>query len=93
MSIATQKDNVRALSDLPAGAEATVVALSGGRGFRHRLVSMGLNIGCGVKVLRGSAAGGGPTLLAVGQTRLAIGHGMAERILVSTHQQKGQPTP
>ena len=78
------KSNVLPLSDLPAGTDGTVVSLSGGRAFQNRLVSMGLNIGCGVRVLRGSDGIGGPALVALGQTRLAIGRGMAKRILVST---------
>ena len=60
-----------------------MVALAGGREFQHRLVSMGLNVGREVKVIRGSKGVGGPTLIALGQTRLAIGRGMAERIMVS----------
>jgi Fe2+ transport system protein FeoA len=71
------------LSRLPTGTEATVVALAGGRGFQGRLVSMGLSVGRSVRVVRSSNGAGGPTLIALGQTRLAIGRGMADRILVS----------
>jgi Fe2+ transport system protein FeoA len=70
------------LSRLPAGAAATVVSLAGGRQFQSRLVSMGLTVGCGLTVLRSSGSGG-PALIATGTTRLAIGRGMADRILVS----------
>ena len=70
------------LSRLKAGQGATVVALTGGRGFHSRLVSMGLNVGSGVKVIRSHSLGG-PMLIALGQTRLAIGYGMAEKIMVA----------
>jgi len=74
---------VRPLSRVPPGRSATVVALAGGRAFQSRLVSMGLNVGCGVTVIRSSNPSGGPTLIAMGGTRLAIGYGMAEKIMVS----------
>lgn len=78
------RSSIRPLSHLPAGTEARVVALEGGRGLQSRLVSMGLNVGCDVRVVRSGRASRGPTLIALGQMRLAIGHGMAERIMVST---------
>jgi len=73
------------LSRLKAGQVATVKSLAGGHQFQHRLVSMGLNVGCTVKVIRAGAALGGPVLVALGQTRLAIGRGMAEKILVTAN--------
>jgi len=69
------------LSAVPAGRRVRVVALASGRGLQSRLVSMGLTIGSELRILRGGAAG--PTLVALGETRLAIGRGMAERIIVS----------
>jgi Fe2+ transport system protein FeoA len=73
----------RPLSSLPAGQEAVVVALAGGRAMQGRLASMGLHVGCSLEVVRSSNGVGGPTLIALGSTRLAVGRGMAERILVS----------
>jgi len=83
MERSTDKPGVMPLSHVPPGTEATVARLSGGGTFQNRLLSMGLNIGCRVRVLRGSNGAGGPVLVALGQTRLAIGRGMADRILVS----------
>ena len=71
------------LSRLRAGQAATVRSLAGGYEFQHRLACMGLHVGCTVKVLRPGALFGGPVLVALGQTRLAIGRGMAEKILVA----------
>lgn len=61
-----------------------MLRFDGGRGFRMRLVSMGLNVGSEVEVIQGGRGSGGPTLIASGHTRLAIGHGMAQKIIVST---------
>ena len=69
-----------ALCDTPEGAKATVVALPTGRRAHSRLVNIGLKVGSEIQVLRNS--GWGPVLVGTGLTRLAIGHGMAERVTV-----------
>lgn len=71
-----------ALTDLPVGAAASVIRLAGGHGMQGRLASMGLHVGSRVRLLH-APRGSGPALVGIGQTRLAIGRGMAERILVS----------
>jgi ferrous iron transport protein A len=63
-----------------AGAPLKLVAVEGGRGFVQRLASMGLVPGSPLKLLR--ANGGGPVLLDVRGTRIAVGRGMAARIRV-----------
>lgn len=70
------------LHDLAAGDRAVVTAFLGGCGFQDRILSMGLNVGNAVRVIHG-ARGRGPVLIAVGDTRLAIGHGMSEKIAVA----------
>lgn len=58
-----------------------LVGIEGGRTLRKRLCEMGLNPGCELRVVH--ASGGGPLILAVKEdTRLALGRGMAHRILV-----------
>jgi len=74
------------LSKVAEGESVTVVEMGGGRWFKQRLVSMGVSVGSTVKVLRANNSIGGPTLIAIGQTRLAIGRGMAERIMVRTSE-------
>ena len=74
---------VRSLDQLKLGEKAQVVALAGGRAFQNRLVGMGLNVGSPVELIRASNGRGGPALVATGGTRLAIGHGMASKILVA----------
>lgn len=78
----TGNPQAQPLSALRSGQSATIVGLAGGRGIQHRLISMGLHVGTRIEVLRGTIHAGGPTLVAAGETRLAIGHGMTDRILV-----------
>ena len=61
-------------------SEVTLISIVGGRGIRSKLYSMGLVPGVRLRVL--SRNGAGPVIVAVGDFRLAIGRGMAEKILV-----------
>ena len=47
----------------------------------QRLIGMGLNIDSEIRVIRKGAPG--PCVIAVGETRVAIGAGMAHKIMVS----------
>jgi len=74
-------ENDLPLIDLPMGAEAEIVELMGGRSFQSRLRSLGLAEGQQVKKL--SRAGlGGPVIVLVNRAQVAIGQGMATRIIV-----------
>ena len=61
------------------GQEVTLIDIHGGRGIRARLYSMGLIPGVRLTVL---GARGGPIMIAVNDTRLALGFGMAQKIMV-----------
>ena len=74
--------NVQPLSTVASSSKGTVIALRGGGGFKDRVIGMGLPVGAEIEVIHGCSDGAGPVMVAVGDTRLAIGHGMAERILV-----------
>ncbi len=78
----TNSNLVEPLCNLPAGTKATVVALAGGHGFQNRIVSMGINVGSRIEVLNNAGNCNRPTLVACGDTRLAVGRGMAEKVLV-----------
>jgi Fe2+ transport system protein FeoA len=67
---------------MTAGQTATVVGLEGGREFRNRLVSMGMVMGCTLRVIRPGNGSGHPVLVALGHARLAIGRAVAEKVLV-----------
>jgi ferrous iron transport protein A len=71
----------RPLTELEAGQEATIVAVQGGRGMQSRLRSMGLGEGQRVRKLSALALGG-PIVVLVNRAQVAIGRGMARRILV-----------
>jgi Fe2+ transport system protein FeoA len=62
------------------GEEARLVAIHGGLHLRRRLADLGLNIGMTVRVVRNNPHG--PIILAVKDSRLALGWGMAHRVMV-----------
>jgi len=74
---------VRPLTTIGEGRTVRVVALVGGRGFQNRIRSMGVNVGGEVKVLSNHSRMG-PMLVMSKGARLALGHGTAQKILVST---------
>ena len=79
---------VQPLSRIRSGGKGTVTALTGGHAFHSRIVSMGLVVGSAIEVIQHSSGLKGPTLIATGNTRLAIGHGMAEKIMVEVETQQ-----
>jgi len=57
-----------------------ILALHGGKGLTMRLTELGLNVGTEVRVVQRQ---GGGLLLARGESRIALGGGMASKILVA----------
>lgn len=74
------KENDILLSKVTPGKDATLSSIEGGRCFRARLTGMGLNVGVKIKVL--NSYNHGPTIILAGNTRLILGRGMANRIIV-----------
>lgn len=69
------------LTELSPGEQGIVAAIQGGRGLQARLRSLGLAEG--QKIRKVSAlAWGGPVVVEVKRTQVAIGRGMAGRIVV-----------
>jgi ferrous iron transport protein A len=62
------------------GACVRIVALTGGRGLTTRLTELGLNVGSEVRVVQRQ---GGGLLVARGESRIALGGGMAAKIQVA----------
>ena len=60
-----------------------VVALTGEQDCCSRMESMGIYVGCDLKVVHSGDDPGSPALIAVGETRLAIGYDMLDSILVA----------
>ncbi|WP_169583596.1 FeoA family protein [Rhodobacter capsulatus] len=61
------------------GALFQVARLAGCADFQHRMVAMGLGPGRRLQVTQN---GGGQMVIALGETRIALGRGMAQKILV-----------
>lgn len=78
--------SIQPLSEVRSGHRARIIALAGGREFQARLMHMGLNVGFEIDVIHSGDGRGGPTLVASRGARLAIGHGMAEKIMVATER-------
>ena len=78
------RKSVMPLAMVPSGKKAKIISIGGGRGLKGHLISMGLNIGSEIEVL--SQGTPGPFLVAVRDTRLAIGRGIAQRIMVSVEE-------
>ncbi len=68
------------LAMVAPGEEVRLTAIRGGRRMRRRLADLGLNLGLTVRVVQRD--GHGPLILAVKDSRLALGRGMAHRIMV-----------
>ena len=68
------------LAFLSEGDEAEIVGISGGGGLTQRLVDMGFTPATRVRVLKSSPPG--PMLVSVRGSRIALGRGVAMKILV-----------
>lgn len=68
------------LTALEPGEMAWVFAISGGRGVTRRLAELGFIPGEPIRVL--SVGWGGPLLVEVRGSRIALGRGMAAKVLV-----------
>ena len=69
------------LAIVQVGRRVRFVAVDAGRGLQSRLSSMGLVPGVEIEVLRNSLQG--PFLRAVKGSRIMIGRGMAQKIMVA----------
>jgi ferrous iron transport protein A len=76
------------LSELAPGERGSIYAVVGpGRGVRARLAALGIRPGVTVQVV-GYGPGLGPVLLEVNGTRVALGRGIARKILVVPETKK-----
>lgn len=69
------------LSSMKNGQSGVIVEIGGGKGMRTRLEALGVRVGSKIKKKSGFFRGG-PVIVSVGNTDVAIGFGMASRILV-----------
>jgi ferrous iron transport protein A len=78
----------QSLVDLRQGEEAVITAIGGGRGLQARLHSMGVVEGQTIRKLS-ALAWGGPVVVLVKRTQVALGRGMARKILVQGRGDEG----
>jgi ferrous iron transport protein A len=69
------------LSMIQPGQKVRLVTVQAGRGLKARLAEMGLVPGVELEVINRNSAG--PFIVAVKQSRIMLGRGMAHRIVVS----------
>ncbi|MBN2329414.1 MAG: ferrous iron transport protein A [Candidatus Omnitrophica bacterium] len=73
------QEEIIPLSLVETGRSVRLAFINGGRELRSRLADMGLVPGMELRVIRNT---GGPFIIAVKNSRLALGRGMAQKILV-----------
>jgi ferrous iron transport protein A len=69
------------LTELDGGKEGRVVEISGGRAIRQKLDALGIRTGMKIKKINSQILRG-PVLVQSGNTKIAIGCGMAGRIII-----------
>lgn len=62
------------------GERVRITSLVGGKSFRDRLISMGLNVDSEIQIVQNRE--GGKMLIGIEDTRLFLGGGMAQKITV-----------
>ncbi len=69
------------IADLREGEMGEVVSLHGGEGLINKLDALGIRIGATIKKVSAQFMRG-PICIRVGNTEVAIGYGMAKKIIV-----------
>jgi Fur family ferric uptake transcriptional regulator len=76
-----ERQPVMPLAFVLSGERVVIDRLLGGREVQHRLAEMGLTPGTEIEVVK--AGGPGPNIVACRGSRLALGHGLSLKVLVS----------
>jgi len=71
---------MKPLSFLTNGEEGIIKEVRGGIGIRGKLMGMGMVKGKTLRMVKNDARG--PVIVALEETRLALGRGMAQKVLV-----------
>lgn len=72
-------ENHTPLTQAPQGRTLKLASIEGGRQLNRRLAELGLTPGTRLRVMQDS---GGPLIIAVRDSRIALGRGMAEKCQV-----------
>ena len=70
------------LTKVEPGREVIVIQLTGGSQFQEKAESLGLRTGIRIKKLSAQVMRG-PVTIKIGNTKVALGYGMAKKVLVS----------
>ena len=79
-------NKVMTLNQMASGMSGVVWEIAGGHGLRRRLEALGIRPGRQVTKIS-SYFFRGPVTLRAGSTQIAIGHGMANKIIVHVNEQ------
>ncbi len=74
------------LTELNQGETGKVVEIIGGCGIHQKLDALGIRVGVEIKKIS-SISARGPVVIEVGNTKIAIGYGMAKRVIVELVQE------
>ena len=72
------------LTNLQAGKKARILKIDGGTGAKSKLQAMGIFPGIDITVVQSMDRG--PVVIEAGNTRLAIGRGLAEKVEVEANE-------
>lgn len=76
-----EKTESKTLVNLSPGDQGVVRGVAGGQGVRRNLENLGVRKGSRIKVISRHFKGG-PVVIMAGNTKVAIGFGMARKVLV-----------
>jgi ferrous iron transport protein A len=79
------------LAQMQTGQSGKVVQITGGSGLINRLNALGIRLGQRVTKV-GSMYMRGPVMVQLGNTRVAIGFGMAKKIIMEAESSRNEET-
>lgn len=72
-------NNIIPLSFVDIGDKVVIYKISGGDNFSKKMMEMGFNRGAEIIIVSNN---NGPIIVRVGESRVALGRGMAQKIMV-----------
>ena len=81
ISRGVEKSGLISLEEAPEGFEGYVSVINGGHRLLQRLMALGIIPGMKIKVIRNSYLS--PIIVEATDTRIAVGRGMARKVLLS----------
>lgn len=76
-----EQKNAFPLALAAEGEEVCIYAMKGGKGLTHKLMDLGLSLGSNLKVMQRRP--GGALIVSRGNLRVALGAGMAQKVVVA----------